>query len=168
MKQFKNVKQIKSAIIGYGKYMGKHHGDYMKDVGMKLVAIADPMKEAREAAKNDWPDAEIYNSATELLKKSDAKLATIITPHNTHAPLAIQCLNAGVNVITEKPMAVTTQECDNMIAAAKKNNGKITNGNKTVFQLGNTPNIRSTIIFIKNAIVKFARCSAVCLKRSAS
>jgi predicted dehydrogenase len=48
-------------------------------------------------------------------------LVTLITPHNTHAALALQCLNAGKHVVCEKPMAITTAECDAMIAAAKRN-----------------------------------------------
>ncbi|HIL11004.1 MAG TPA: Gfo/Idh/MocA family oxidoreductase, partial [Candidatus Latescibacteria bacterium] len=47
-------------------------------------------------------------------------LVTIITPHNTHAKLAVQCLNAGVNVVCEKPLAITSAEVKQMLAAAKK------------------------------------------------
>ena len=56
-----------------------------------------------------------------MLKQSEVNLLAIITPHNTHAPLALQCLKAGRHVVCEKPMAITTAECDAMIAAAKKN-----------------------------------------------
>jgi predicted dehydrogenase len=49
-------------------------------------------------------------------------LVTLITPHNTHAKLALQCLKAGRSVVSEKPLAITTAECDAMIAAAKANN----------------------------------------------
>jgi predicted dehydrogenase len=55
-----------------------------------------------------------------MLRKSDVNLITIITPHNTHAKLALQCLKAGRHVVCEKPLAITTAECDAMIAAAKK------------------------------------------------
>ena len=56
-----------------------------------------------------------------MLKHSDVDLVCIATPHNTHAQLAIQCMNGGLNVVTEKPFAITTQECDNMIAARDAN-----------------------------------------------
>jgi predicted dehydrogenase len=55
-----------------------------------------------------------------MLKKSDVNLVTLITPHNTHAPLALQVLEAGRNVVCEKPFAITTEECDAVIAAANK------------------------------------------------
>ena len=53
-----------------------------------------------------------------MLKKSDVNLLAIITPHNTHAQLAVQCLKAGRHVVCEKPFAITTAECDAMIDAA--------------------------------------------------
>jgi predicted dehydrogenase len=55
----------------------------------------------------------------EMLKKSSVNLVVLITPHNTHAPLAIKCLKAGRHVVCEKPLAITTTEVDAMIAAAK-------------------------------------------------
>ncbi len=55
-----------------------------------------------------------------MLKKSDVNLVAIITPHNTHAALAVQCLRAGRHVVCEKPLAITTAECDRMIAEAKR------------------------------------------------
>jgi scyllo-inositol 2-dehydrogenase (NADP+) len=56
-----------------------------------------------------------------MLRKSKLDLLAVVTPHNTHAPLAVQCLNAGVNVLVEKPMCITVAEADRMIAAAKAN-----------------------------------------------
>ena len=55
-----------------------------------------------------------------MLTKSDANLVILITPHNTHAPLALQCIVAGRHVVCEKPFAITTEECDEMIEAAKE------------------------------------------------
>jgi len=55
-----------------------------------------------------------------MLKRADVDLITIITPHNTHAKLSLQCLRAGKHVVCEKPLAITTAECDAMIEAAKK------------------------------------------------
>jgi predicted dehydrogenase len=55
-----------------------------------------------------------------MLSKSDVDLVAIITPHNTHFPIACQCLRAGRHVICEKPMALTTEECDKLIEEAGK------------------------------------------------
>ena len=45
----------------------------------------------------------------------------ICTPNKFHADLSIEALNHGVHVLCEKPMAMTTEECDRMIEAANKN-----------------------------------------------
>jgi predicted dehydrogenase len=117
-------KQVLTGVIGYGGAfnMGMHHLNSMKaHKGLAPCAICDVDPARAEQAKKDFPDLEVYTDVKELLAKSPVELLVVITPHNTHAPLAIQCLNAGRHVITEKPMACTVDECDKMIAAAQKN-----------------------------------------------
>ena len=70
-------------------------------------------------AAENWPGIATYSRVGDMVRHADLDLVAIITPHNTHAKLALQCLNAGVSVVTEKPMAVTTREIA-MIAMAKR------------------------------------------------
>jgi predicted dehydrogenase len=55
-----------------------------------------------------------------MLETGPIDAVVLITPHNTHAALAIQAANAGKHAITEKPMCITIAEADAMIAAHKK------------------------------------------------
>jgi len=114
---------IKVGVIGYGGAfnMGSAHLNEMKSAGMTPVAACDVDESRLEVARKDFPGIETYTSVAQMLKKADVNLLAIITPHNTHAKLAVQCLNAGKHVVCEKPLAITTAECDKMIAAAKKN-----------------------------------------------
>ena len=123
MKKFKRAKDIKVGVIGYGGAfnMGRAHINEMQKAGMTAVAVVEIDKSRLEVAKEDFPGIETYTSVATMLRKSDVNLITIITPHNTHAKIALQCLNAGRHVVCEKPLAITTAECDKMIAAAKKN-----------------------------------------------
>ena len=123
MKKFKRAKDIKVGVIGYGGAfsMGRAHINEMQKAGMTAVAVAETDKSRLEVAKEDFPGIETYTSAATMLRKSDVNLITIITPHNTHAKLALQCLDAGRHVVCEKPLAITTAECDAMIDAAKQN-----------------------------------------------
>jgi predicted dehydrogenase len=116
-------KDIKVGVIGYGASfdMGRHHLREMQKAGMTPVAVCDIDGKRLAAAAQDWPGIQVYPNATEMLKKSEVELVAVVTPHNVHAPLALQCLNAGRHVVVEKPMAIKTEECDAMIAAAKKN-----------------------------------------------
>ena len=123
MARFKKAADIKVGVIGYGASfnMGRNHLNEMAKAGMTPTAMADIDPERLKVAAADFPGIETYGSAAAMLRKSDVHLLAIITPHNTHAKLAMQCLNAGRHVVSEKPLAVTTAECDAMIAAARKN-----------------------------------------------
>ena len=123
MKRFKRARDIKVGVVGYGGAfnMGAAHLNQMKEAGMTPVSVMDVDAERVKVAANDFPGIETYTSLTTMLKKSDVNLIVIITPHNTHAKIAMQCVNAGKHVCCEKPLAITTEECDKMIAAAKKN-----------------------------------------------
>lgn len=121
MKFYKSPQEITVGVIGYGGAfnMGKVHLDEMKKAGMIPVAVTelDPMR--REAAQIDFPGIQTYESVDDMLASSPVELVTIITPHNTHAPLALKCLEAGRHVVFEKPLAITTEECDAIIALAR-------------------------------------------------
>ena len=122
MKRFKSAREIKVGTIGYGGAynMGRAHLNEMKKAGMTPVAVAEIDPKRLEAARSDLPGVQTYSSAAEMLRKSDLDLVAVITPHNSHAPLALQYLKAGRSVVCEKPFAITTAECDAMIRAARK------------------------------------------------
>ena len=122
MPKFKTPANIKVGVIGYGGAfnMGLHHLNEMKQAGMTPTAVAEIDPTRLKVAQKDFPHIQTYHSVTTMLKKSDVNLVAIITPHNTHAKLALQCLKAGRHVVCEKPFAITTAQCDAMIAAAQK------------------------------------------------
>jgi len=122
MKKYKNASDIRVGVIGYGGAfnMGRGHLKEMEQAGMTPVAVCEVDAERLKVAETDFPSIQTYPTVAEMLHKSDVNLITIITPHNTHAKLALQCLKAGRHVVCEKPLAITTAECDAMIAAAKK------------------------------------------------
>jgi len=115
---------IRGAVIGYGPAfnMGKHHASQMKNTeGIECVAICDIDRARTKAAKEDFPGVNTYNSVKSMLKKEDFDLASVVLPHNLHAPVAIECLKAGKNVIVEKPMCISIAEGTEMINTAKEN-----------------------------------------------
>jgi scyllo-inositol 2-dehydrogenase (NADP+) len=122
MAHFKKASDIKVGVIGYGGAfnMGQTHLEQMQAAGMTPWAVAEIDESRLAVAEKDFPGIETYNSVAKMLNKSDVDLVVIITPHNTHAKLALQCLRKGRHVVCEKPLAVTTTECDRMIAEARK------------------------------------------------
>ena len=116
-------KTLRCGVIGYGGAfnMGHLHLQSMaKNPGMETAAICELDAERRDVAAEDWPGAAMYSRVGDMLRHAELDLVTIITPHNTHGKLAVQCLEAKVGVVVEKPMAVTTREVTAMIAMAKR------------------------------------------------
>jgi predicted dehydrogenase len=121
MARYTSPSQITVGVVGYGGAfnMGKYHLDQMKQAGMTPLAVVELDAARLEVAKKDFPGIETYPSVDAMLAQSKVQLVVIITPHNTHAEIALKCLKAGKHVVCEKPLAITTAECDAMIAAAK-------------------------------------------------
>ncbi|MDX9974855.1 MAG: ThuA domain-containing protein [FCB group bacterium] len=117
-------KTLKAGVVGYGPSfnMGRGHMTWMRNAaGFDAVAACDIDPARCKAAEEENPGIETYPNLTAMLKKTDAELIVVITPHNTHAKLVQQILNSGRHAITEKPFCVTTKEADAMIDAARKN-----------------------------------------------
>jgi predicted dehydrogenase len=122
MPHFSKASDINVGVVGYGGAfnMGRQHLQQMKAAGMTPVAVTEVDPARLKAADVDFPGIETYGTVEAMLKKSKVNLVTLITPHNTHAPLATKCLKAGRHVVCEKPLAITTAEVNAMMAAAKK------------------------------------------------
>lgn len=120
----KKREPVNCAVIGYGPAcnMGKLHLDLVKTIpGLRVFAACDANPERMEIAKKDFPGIKTYTDYKKLLKDKEVELITVIVPHNIHAPIAMDCLDAGKNVIVEKPMCLTVKEATEMIRVAKKN-----------------------------------------------
>ena len=116
-------KTIRGAVIGYGGAfnMGQHHLSSMQKAGMVPTAACDLDPNRVAVAETDFPGIHTYTNVPSLLKDEEVDIIALITPHDTHARLAIDALNAGKSVVCEKPMCLTSQEATDMIAAAKQN-----------------------------------------------
>jgi scyllo-inositol 2-dehydrogenase (NADP+) len=115
---------LHGAVIGYGGAfnMGRGHLEWMQAAGIKPTAACDIDPERMTTAKADFEGLRTYTSIKDLLADSEVNLVTVITPHNSHADIAVQAADAGKNVVVEKPMCITVAEADRMIDAAKRNN----------------------------------------------
>jgi predicted dehydrogenase len=113
------MKEVRIGVIGLGG-MGIHHiGSIEKSDGIRLVAVCDPRKEvADEQAEKNGVDA--FYDLNEMIGKAELDAVLIATPHYYHTPLAISALEAGLHVLTEKPVAVHKADVEKMIAAHEK------------------------------------------------
>ena len=118
---------IRTAVVGYGYRDGKEVGYAMGRLHaqwiaasseFRLAAVCDLDPACLKAAEEDFPGAATYQDVTDLLADAQADLVIVVTPHSSHAPLAIACLEAGKNVVVDKPMCISVAEADAMITKA--------------------------------------------------
>jgi predicted dehydrogenase len=119
--------KLRAAILGAGLISGKKHiPAFLRLQGqVELAALCDVNAEAAEKVCKNVGIPRHYTDLSELLAREKPDLIDICTPPRTHAPLAIQALRAGCNVMIEKPMAMTVDECDAIIAAAQESGAKV-------------------------------------------
>lgn len=93
----------------------------------ELVAVMGVNAErvSRVAAKYGVPG---YIRLEDLLARDDVQAVYIAVPTYLHGPLTVQALRAGKHVLVEKPMAMSPQECERMIAVAEENRRKLAVG----------------------------------------
>ena len=108
-------------IIGCGKIAQvRHIPEYAEHKDAKLLGFYDINKE-RAAALAQQYGGTAYATVEELLANPDIHAVSVCAANFAHAELPIAALNAGKHVLCEKPMAVTLEECEAMVEAAKKN-----------------------------------------------
>lgn len=126
---------LRAGVIGMGAF-GRHHANkYAQAAGVELVGVADPGIEARRLAmaqlgvptRADWRD---------LLDRVD--IVSICSPAVTHAEIVRAALNAGVDVLVEKPIATDLDEADDLIILAEKTGRVLTVGHQERFVFAQT------------------------------
>jgi len=116
------LERIRCAVIGYGPMhnFGWAHCAWIEHTPeLDLVAVCDLDPARTQAAKEDWPSIETYNHLTAMLAEADIDLVSIVTPHFTHCPLALEAFAAGKHVVVEKAMCLNVDEATQMIEAAR-------------------------------------------------
>ena len=112
---------LKVGMVGTGGISNAHITAYMEHpdrVQLKAVCDIDESR-AQEYAKKAGVEA-VYTDFDKMLREADIEAVDNCTFHPQHAPLCIAAAEAGKHVIVEKPMALSMQECRDMIAAADK------------------------------------------------
>ena len=115
----------KTAVVGVGS-LGQHHArnfaELAKEGRGEFVGVCDSSEEqARAIAEKNG--CEYFTDWRELLDKATA--VSIVTPTETHCEIACAFLEKGVHVLVEKPIALTLEQTDRMIAAAQTTGAKL-------------------------------------------
>ncbi len=106
-------------VVGLGRAATSMLPSLVNHPYIKLVAAADLRADAREKFRGEFAAA-VYENAEELFKDENVDAVYIATPHQCHADHVVMAAKYGKHAIVEKPMALTLDDCDKMIAAVER------------------------------------------------
>lgn len=122
------MKKVRIGILGIGGIFESHaralalNREFAEVVAVANAVYNDEIIErCCKLLDKKKEDIQWFNDYKELIDKSEIDAVIVLLPHHLHAPAAIYAAEHGLNVLVEKPMARSTEECDAMIAAAEKN-----------------------------------------------
>ena len=108
---------IEVGLVGFGLAGRAFHAPVIRAVpGLHLAAIVQ--RSGTEAAEK-YPDIRIARSIDELLSIREIRLVVIATPNETHYPFARQCLEAGRDVVVDKPFTTSLEDAVSLVQLAK-------------------------------------------------
>lgn len=108
-------------LIGCGSLGTRHARGIVQIEGAELAAVCDVHPESSSALLEKVDVAPtVYTDYRELLEKESLDAVIVVTPNDTHRDVVVAAAAAGVNVFCEKPMALTLDECDQMIEAVER------------------------------------------------
>ena len=111
-------KVLSVGVIGAGGIAQSHMNAIHGNSNIRLAAAMDIDAKKAEAAAEKY-GARAYTNLDDLLKDPEVEAVHVCTPHSFHGDQVVAAAEAGKHVIVEKPMALTLQECDQMIEACE-------------------------------------------------
>ena len=121
-------KKLRIAFIGAGGIAGTHMRYLQTMPEVELVAASDISEASLEAKKRDFGIPAAYTDYEKMLSEVQPDAVSVCTPNGLHAPCTIAALEAGADVIVEKPLAMNATEGQQMVDTAKKHGKKLVIG----------------------------------------
>ncbi len=116
-------KNLNFAIIGCGR-IAQRHAEHIQKTG-QLIAVCD-IEEKKAIDLGEKCGAKSYRLVTDMLAAHpEVDVIAVCSPNGMHATHTIQALKAGAHVVCEKPMALSVQDCGDMINTAEKSNRRL-------------------------------------------
>ncbi|MFO0569296.1 MAG: Gfo/Idh/MocA family oxidoreductase [Polyangiaceae bacterium] len=108
------------ALVGAGAWGTRIQHTLLGLESVELCVVCDPSAAARDSAVALAPRVRVVSELSEVLARGDLDAVFIATPPSTHAALALECLDAGLDVFVEKPMALGLREACALEAMAER------------------------------------------------
>ena len=112
---------VRTVVVGYGR-AGRSFHCYLVGLtpGLDLYGVVSGSPEKRTRVVQDH-ECRAFSNLGEACADPDVDLVVLATPNSSHCDLAVQAMDAGKHVVTDKVMCLTLTECDRMVAASARN-----------------------------------------------
>lgn len=111
------MKPLRIGVIGYGYWGPNLTRNFYELPSSDVIVIADKKKEQLERAEVKYPRVTLTDNHKDLFSM-DLDAVVVSTPPKTHFPIATECMDNGLNVLIEKPMALNSQDAEALIQQA--------------------------------------------------
>ncbi len=117
--------QLRFGLIGFGHW-GPHYARILAGTldGARLAACAEPATSRLATFDRQYPGARAYADYNRMLRDGDLDAVIVATPTSTHREVVERCLDAGVHVLVEKPLAATVADAE-ALADAGRGTGRV-------------------------------------------
>ena len=119
------MKKLGFAVVGCGNIAGHHVAGVLGTPEAELICVVDNV-EAKAKALAEKNKVKYYTDVKDMLKDKAVDVVTICLPSGMHMDVAIASMEAGKHIISEKPLDVTLEKIDKMIAVSKKTKKHLT------------------------------------------
>lgn len=116
--------RIKFGIVGCGR-IAQRHAEHINKYG-ELLAVCDIIEDKAKSIAKKYNEVRAYEKIEDLLSnEKDIDVISICSPNGVHAEHTIKSLKSGFHVLCEKPMAISVNDCGEMIKAAEQANRRL-------------------------------------------
>jgi predicted dehydrogenase len=115
------MSDLSVAIVGYGLAGRSFHAPLIEATeGLELVSVVTSDATRRQQLAAEHPRARAVSATEDLWNQAQPDLVVVATPNNTHAAVASEAIRHGIPVVVDKPLAVTADEAEGLVAQAKQ------------------------------------------------
>src|SRR5699024_5769824 len=120
------MSDLRIGVIGFGARSTLAIHAHAPGAGSRITVVADPSGRGRETVRELLgPEIPVVGDVHQLLAAHEVDAVMILAPDGAHAEIALTTLKAGIPTFCEKPMAISVQDADAMLAMAKEERARL-------------------------------------------
>jgi predicted dehydrogenase len=127
---------VRIGVLGFGGWGPNHVRNFNGIKESEVILIADPDASRRAQAQQQWPFCRVVSDSDEVLASDEVDAVVVSTPLASHFDLSLGALEAGKDVLCEKPLASTVTQCERLVGEAEERSRILHVGHVFLFNAG--------------------------------